>query len=57
MIDFAVIIQALIGAAIGGGSAYVAIRSDLADLKARMNNTEKTADNAHDRIDKILHGK
>jgi hypothetical protein len=57
MIDFSVIIQALIGAAIGGGSAYVAIRSDLADLKARMNNTEKTADNAHDRIDKILHSK
>ena len=57
MIDFAVILQAIIGAAIGGFSAYVAIRSDLADLKARMANTEKTADQAHDRIDKILHSK
>ena len=57
MIDFSVIFQAVIGAAIGGASAYVAIRSDLADLKARMANTEKTADNAHDRIDKILHDK
>lgn len=57
MIDMTAIFQALIGAAIGGASAYIAIRTDLADLKARMANTEKTADQAHDRIDKILHGK
>jgi hypothetical protein len=57
MIDFTALLQAIIGAMIGGGSAYVAIRSDLADLKARMNNAEKTADGAHDRIDKILHDK
>ena len=52
-----VIFQSIIGALIGGISAYVAIRSDLANLKARMENTEKTADNAHERIDKILHNK
>lgn len=57
MIDFTALLQAIIGAAIGGGSAYVAIRTDLADLKARMSNAEKTADQAHDRIDKILHSK
>jgi len=57
MMDLTAIIQAIIGAAIGGGSAYVAIRSDLADLKARMTNTEKAADQAHERIDKILHDK
>jgi len=57
MLDFSVIFQAIIGAAIGGASAYVAIRSDLADLKARITNTEKTADNAHERIDQILHNK
>jgi len=57
MIDFTALLQAIIGAAIGGGSAYAAIRSDLADLKARMSNAEKTADNAQERIDKILHNK
>ena len=55
--DLSIIFQSIIGALIGGGSAYVAIRSDLADLKARMNKAEKTADGAHDRIDKILHDK
>jgi hypothetical protein len=55
--DLNVIFQSIIGALIGGGSAYVAIRSDLADLKARMTNAEKTADGAHERIDKILHDK
>jgi len=57
MIDMGVIFQSIVGALIGGVSAYVAIRSDLASLKARMNNAEKTADGAHDRIDKILHDK
>jgi len=57
MIDFTALLQAIIGALIGGGSAYIAIRTDLADLKARMNNAEKQADQAHDRIDKILHDK
>jgi len=57
MIDMSVIFQSIIGALIGGISAYVAIRSDLASLKARMENTEKTADNAHERIDQILHNK
>jgi len=57
MIDMSIILQSIIGALIGGGSAYVAIRSDLASLKARMDNTEKTSDNAHTRIDKILQDK
>lgn len=57
MIDMGVIFQSIIGALIGGVSAYVAIRSDLASLKARMDNAEKTADGAHERIDKILHSK
>jgi hypothetical protein len=47
----------LIAAAAGGFAAYVAIKSDLADLKARMNGVEKSSDQAHDRIDKILHSK
>ena len=57
MIDFTPLLQAIIGAAIGGASAYVAIRTDLANLKARMENTEKSTDNAHERIDKILMNK
>jgi ethanolamine transporter EutH len=57
MIDMGVIFQSIVGALIGGISAYVAIRADLASLKARMANTEKTADNAHERIDQILHSK
>lgn len=57
MIDFTALLQAIIGSVLGAGGAYVAIRTDLADLKARMANTEKTADNAHDRIDQILHSK
>jgi hypothetical protein len=57
MIDMSVIFQSIIGALIGGVSAYVAIRSDLASLKARMDNAEKTADGAHERIDQILHNK
>ena len=57
MIDFTALFQAIIGSVLGAGGAYVAIRTDLADLKARMSNAEKTADGAHDRIDQILHNK
>ena len=53
--DLGTIIQAVIGAAFGGVAAYVAIRADLADLKARMANVERAADSAQTRIDKILH--
>lgn len=38
----------------GGFAAYVAIRSDMADLKARMHIVEKSAMRAHDRIDRQL---
>jgi branched-chain amino acid transport system permease protein len=49
------IIQAIIGAAAGALGAYIAIRADLADLKARMTNVERATDSAQTRIDKILH--
>jgi len=45
----------LIGALVGGVASYVAIRSDLAELKARMTIVEKVGDNAHERIDTIMH--
>ena len=44
MIDFTPLFQAIIGSVLGAIGAYVAIRSDLAELKARMTNAEKTAD-------------
>lgn len=53
--EFGTIIQAIIGAAAGALGAYVAIRADLADLKARMTNVERATDSAQTRIDKILH--
>jgi hypothetical protein len=52
--DMTAIIQSIIGAAIGALAAYVAIRSDLAALKARMDNVEKSSDQAHSRIDTLL---
>ena len=53
--EIGTIIQAIIGAAAGALGAYVAIRADLADLKARMINVERATDTAQTRIDKILH--
>ena len=53
--DMGTIIQAIIGAGAGALGAYIAIRADLADLKARMLNVERAADSAQTRIDKILH--
>jgi hypothetical protein len=53
--DINQLIATIISAAAGGLAAYVAIRTDLADLKARMINVEDTAKNSHLRIDKILH--
>jgi len=53
--EMGTIIQAIIGAAAGALGAYVAIRADLADLKARMVNVERATDSAQTRIDKILH--
>ena len=48
-----IIIQALIGAAGGAAAAYVAIRSDLAALKARMEIHERGLERAHERIDSL----
>ena len=50
------LLKACAGALCGGFAAYVAIRADLADLKARIKIAEKTSDHAHRRIDDILHG-
>ena len=55
--DFIELIKAGFGAAFGAIGAYVAIRSDLADLKARVKIAEKTGDHAHRRIDDILNSK
>jgi hypothetical protein len=43
-----------LGCVLGGLGAYVAVRSDLADLKARMVLVEKSADAAHSRVDQLL---
>jgi len=43
-----------LGCIFGGLGAYVAVRSDLADLKARMILVEKSADAAHGRVDQLL---
>jgi hypothetical protein len=52
--EMPVFFQALVGAGAGALAAYVAIRSDLADLKARMNIVEQAASKSHDRIDKMM---
>jgi hypothetical protein len=52
--DFNNFIQTVLGAGAGALAAYVAIRSDLADLKARMVFVEKDVSKSHDRIDNIL---
>lgn len=49
-----VFMQALVGAGAGALAAYVAIRSDLAELKARMTNVEQAAAKSHDRIDTLM---
>jgi len=53
-ISMSVVIQALIGAAAGAFGAYVAIRSDLAEVKARVEVLHSATDKAHSRIDQIL---
>lgn len=53
-ISASIIIQALIGAAAGAFGAYVAIRSDLAHLKARVDMLHEAASLAHKRIDTML---
>ena len=52
--DMTAIIQSILGAAAGAVGAYVAIRTDLAALKARMDIVERSSDQAHSRIDNIL---
>jgi len=48
------LLSTIIAAAAGAFGAYIAIRTDLADLKARMILVEKSSDQAHSRIDNIL---
>ena len=52
--DMVQFVGPLVSALIGGVAAYVAIRSDLAALKARMDHAEKSAYEAHGRIDSML---
>ena len=54
-VSLSVVLQALIGSAVGALGAYVAIRSDLADLKARVEILHDATNKAHSRIDQILH--
>jgi hypothetical protein len=53
-VSMSVVIQALIGAAAGAFGAYVAIRSDLAHLRARVDMLHEATSLAHKRIDTIL---
>ena len=53
-ISLTVVLQALIGAGAGALGAYVAIRSDLAELKARVEILHDATNKAHTRIDQIL---
>jgi hypothetical protein len=53
-VSMSVVIQALIGAAAGAFGAYVAIRSDLAALKAKIEHLHDATNKAHSRIDQIL---
>jgi hypothetical protein len=53
-ISASVIVQALIGAGAGAFGAYVAIRADLAHLKAKVEMLEEATSTAHKRIDNIL---
>jgi hypothetical protein len=48
------LLSAIIGPALGAVAAYVAIRSDLASIKARIENHGEAITRAHDRIDDIL---
>jgi hypothetical protein len=52
-VDLSMLLQ-FAGCILGGLGAYVAVRSDLADLKARMVLVEKSADAAHSRVDQLL---
>jgi hypothetical protein len=53
-ISMSVVIQALIGAAAGAFGAYVAIRSDLAQLRAKVDMLHDATDKAHTRIDQLM---
>lgn len=48
------LVSAIMGPALGAVAAYVAIRSDLASIKARIEGHGEAINRAHDRIDEIL---
>lgn len=48
-----VLIPAILGAGSGAMAAYVAIKSDLSELRARVVNVEKSGDRAHERLDNL----
>lgn len=54
MENIAQILSAIMGPALGAVAAYVAIRTDLASIKARIESHGEAITRAHDRIDDIL---
>lgn len=47
----AILIPAVLGAGTGAMAAYVAIKSDLSELRALVVNVEHSTNRAHERID------
>ena len=56
MTELVQLIGTVISALVGGIAAYAAIRSDLAELKARMRHAEDANKRAHERIDNLMKG-
>ncbi len=54
--DLLQFVSPLLGSLAGGVAVYTAIRVDIARLKVQVEQAEKSADQAHSRIDSILSG-
>jgi hypothetical protein len=53
-VDFTAILEHAFGPFLGAVAAYLAIREDIATLKAQMRIALDSADKAHARIDRIM---
>ena len=51
--DYFEVIKSAAGAFVGGTAVFAAIKSELADLRARVIILERSNDKAHERIDTI----
>ena len=51
--DYFEVIKSAAGAFVGGAAVFAAIKSELADLRARVIILERSNDKAHERIDTI----